>query len=347
MRKPMYIPFVMALMVISLIASACGSSSGENTTTASEDSTTSTTESPAAETTTSESPVAETTTTESPAEGSTGEANDTTAGVNAAQWSDNVEVSIDGETWTFTSDSRPSHELPDQYLIPSGGPGDDDPMFAATDTDTLIPAVELVVELPLNPVYSEEPTDIPLGQGAVIISGAQLYNDFEDTERSIIAVEDQTLIDGVGFLDACNGHPLASGLNYHYHGIPYCITDVVDVADQHSTIIGFILDGFPLYGNKDVDGEVITNAELDECSGHVGPTPEFPEGIYHYHLTDDAAPYSINCYHGEIEVVSGRGGGGGGGGRPDGPPPGGERPEGPPPDGERPPPDGEGAPPAE
>ena len=58
----------------------------------------------------------------------------------------------------------------------------------------------------------------------------------------------------------------------------------------------------------------MTNADLDVCSGHIGVTPEFSEGIYHYHLTADEAPYMIDCYHGEIEVAVR---GPGAGGRPD------------------------------
>lgn len=43
---------------------------------------------------------------------------------------------------------------------------------------------------------------------------------------------------------------------------------------------------------------------LDACGGHVGPTPEFPEGIYHYHMTANEVPYSIDCYHGEVKVAA-------------------------------------------
>ena len=30
---------------------------------------------------------------------------------------------------------------------------------------------------------------------------------------------------------------------------------------------------------------VENSGDLDECNGIIGPTPEFPEGIYHYHMT--------------------------------------------------------------
>ncbi|MGJ8624962.1 MAG: YHYH protein, partial [Yoonia sp.] len=120
--------------------------------------------------------------------------------------------------------------------------------------------------------------------------------------------------DHAAFLDECNGHPLASGADYHYHGIPVCITVDLDVAGEHSYMLGVLEDGFPVYANQDVNGEIIGDSELDECSGHFGPTPEFSNGIYHYHLTADDAPYMIDCYHGEIEVAANTGPGGDGGG---------------------------------
>ena len=72
-------------------------------------------------------------------------------------------------------------------------------------------------------------------------------------------------------------------------------------------MIGVLQDGFPAYANQGEDGAIMTNEDLDECGGHFGPTPEFPDGIYHYHLTADEAPYSIDCYHGEIEIAERRG----------------------------------------
>ena len=31
----------------------------------------------------------------------------------------------------------------------------------------------------------------------------------------------------------------------------------------------------------------LTNDDLDDYHGHIHDTPEFPEGIYHYHITDE------------------------------------------------------------
>ena len=121
----------------------------------------------------------------------------------------------------------------------------------------------------------------------------------------------------------------------------------------HSPIIGFAFDGYPIYGAYGtVDGEVTLmrssyelndgadgsngiqdyqyikdSGHLDACNGVLSATPEFPDGIYHYHstmpvevdgemTTDHAFPYFINCYAG-IAVASNMEGGGGMQGPPD------------------------------
>ncbi len=42
---------------------------------------------------------------------------------------------------------------------------------------------------------------------------------------------------------------------------------------------------------------VAGSGDLDECNGRFGPTPEYPEGIYHYYITDDY-PYVPRCVFG-------------------------------------------------
>ncbi len=135
-------------------------------------------------------------------------------------------------------------------------------------------------------------------------------------------------------------------------------------SQYHSPIIGWAFDGYPIYGmyGYDDDGQTIRAitssytvsasntqrgpgyngiddwsygegvGDLDECNGRFGPTPEYPEGIYHYVSTplsgsptmvtdqngDDVAmigfPYFLLCYHGIADVDSqpsiGQGGGG-------------------------------------
>lgn len=246
---------------------------------------------------------------------SAGKSWDNTAGAKATQWSSNVKITYGASNFTFESNGLPSHELPDQFLYPSGVPTNPNVTWTARDTKTYVKGSNLKLEIPSKPTYSATVTKTSLGAIGVMISGVQMFNDYEDMNMSVVALDHAktlTPVGGAAFIDACNGHPLMDGSTYHYHGIPYCITDALDVAGQHSKILGFLRDGFPIYGPQDVGGKKLTNADLDECSGHFGPTTEFPNGIYHYHLTDDKAPYSIDCYHGVVSATSGGGQGGGG-----------------------------------
>jgi hypothetical protein len=66
-----------------------------------------------------------------------------------------------------------------------------------------------------------------------------------------------------------------------------------------SHLLGIAFDGFPIYGDHDVKGKVITSKQLDLCNGITSATPEFPKGIYHYVLLNVAdSRSSINCFSG-------------------------------------------------
>ncbi len=113
---------------------------------------------------------------------------------------------------------------------------------------------------------------------------------------------------------------------------------------NHSKPIGAAFDGYPIYGvwgeaengsivemrssyrlkagetgyNGIDDYEFIPGlGDLDVCNGHFSATPEFPDGIYHYHSTlnngdgDMGFPYFLICYHGEADMSNSEGGDGG------------------------------------
>mgnify|MGYP001572441001 FL=1 len=56
-----------------------------------------------------------------------------------------------------------------------------------------------------------------------------------------------------------------------------------------AALLGFLLDGFPVYGPLE-NGSTVVSSSLDQYNGHTHATTEYPNGIYHYHITDDA-PY--------------------------------------------------------
>jgi hypothetical protein len=93
---------------------------------------------------------------------------------------------------------------------------------------------------------------------------------------------------------------------WHAHGNPACVTSQVDTATGPSHIIGIALDGFPIYGGRDIDGNVVAASSLDSCNGITSATPEFPSGAYHYVLPIGVTTKyaSINCYAGTVSSTT-------------------------------------------
>ena len=145
----------------------------------------------------------------------------------------------------------------------------------------------------LNPTLADAATNL-FGPVAIATSGGWI-NDPYEADQATIAVESNFTIDGVDFLDDCSGHFNLMG--YHDHGIRYCLTAEIDTTGQHSALLGFAADGFPVYGPQGTDGSEV--ADLDDCRGEFGPTPEFPDGVYHYHLTT-VFPYTTLCLSGTV-----------------------------------------------
>jgi hypothetical protein len=106
------------------------------------------------------------------------------------------------------------------------------------------------------------------------------------------------------FLDQCDSH--SNGNTWHAHGNPNCVTAQVDSATGPSHLIGIALDGFPIYGGRDIDGNIVSVAQLDACNGIASPTPEFPSGAYHYVLPIGVTTKyaSINCFSGTVSTAT-------------------------------------------
>lgn len=268
------------------------------------------------------------------------------------------------------------------------------------------PEMDYTTTFPLSPVNDttggHDTTNCPASAGrwecvpdrgavAMSVNGAPIFGPEEGPGGDAVALhfdyfnEDRQPI----VLGWCTGH--SAGPNgYHYHYDANCVywepatgesMDDYDISklqsDQHSPIIGWAFDGYPIYGmygyNADQSSlKAITSSyviertqdggdqgyngiddwnyvdgagDLDECNGRFGPTPEYPEGIYHYVSTPFSGsptmvtdtngqsvgmigfPYFLLCYHGIADVnaqdVGGGQGGGPGGGGPGGGGPGG------------------------
>ena len=97
-------------------------------------------------------------------------------------------------------------------------------------------------------------------------------------------------------MDQCFGHPYSQ--QYHLHGYSWkCFPN--QGTSGPSPLFGYALDGFGIYGPRGEDGKMITNAQLDECHGHVAPVQwnGIVQPIYHYHLNNQY-PFSVGCFRG-------------------------------------------------
>ena len=113
-------------------------------------------------------------------------------------------------------------------------------------------------------------------------------------------------------IDPCGGHIDPFGY-YHLHFGAEEMNNVLaanNIADvsctnftQSETIfIGFAKDGYPIYASKDQDGT--TPSDLDECLGHTSATTDYPNGVYHYHISSTSAPNLPGCLKGVSAVNS-------------------------------------------
>eukprot|EP01084_Bolivina_argentea_P099002 177964_1 len=159
-----------------------------------------------------------------------------------------------------------------------------------------------------------------LDELGIALNGVSIFSPAADQECTDAVEAEKTTF------DHCGGHATMDG-NYHYHLAPSCLLDILQDADTinknyaHSAQIGWIFDGFPIYGPHGLNGEYInlcsdTNANqsdcLDSCGGHMQHTID--GFTYHYHIAGpigdlitvpvnptpdtDKYPYTIGCFRG-------------------------------------------------
>jgi len=148
---------------------------------------------------------------------------------------------------------------------------------------------------------------LPGGPIGVAVNGVVFFNPFDHIADA----------DAVWRLDRCCGHP-APNKQYHYHKYPACVKSPwADDGEQASPVIGFALDGYPVYGPYEGQGQLAKDLKdnpLNEFNVH-----EDEARGWHYHVTPGKFPHIIGGYWGVAERRR-RGGAQG-----DGPPGGGRR----------------------
>ncbi len=105
-----------------------------------------------------------------------------------------------------------------------------------------------VFKITRNPVQNTGTlTQTPLGHLGVWSNGVSIFNakDGMSYNNANVWHQDALFHEGVSF-DNCLGHP-APGGEYHHHVNPKCLYNDSDSLN-HSPIIGYAFDGFPIYG---------------------------------------------------------------------------------------------------
>jgi hypothetical protein len=210
------------------------------------------------------------------------------------------EYGVDGGERSFVTADIPEHPT---GTFPVAA---NDPAYQFDRNPNTIAVQDFAFAIPADPVVAPEPGCAP-GSVGVLLSGVVLFNALDAPGRDAVAHETQ---------DLCQGHPQGSGV-YHYHSGSPCVIDAFDTGEGHSALIGYILDGFGIYGRRGEDGIELSSDDLDECHGHThviewdGRTVE----MYHYHATQDF-PYTVGCMRGQYEnddvmMISGGESGGG------------------------------------
>ncbi len=240
---------------------------------------------------------------------------------------------------SLTARCEGAHLIVQTNSIPNHPTGE----FPTRDNPNAIAPVQATYELPLNPAIATQPTYYRLGMlFGIALNGipfdpiaAEFWNDDPRSGWNVNPVKNRDL-----GIDTSNAHVQPTG-KYHYHAMPEGLLMVLNKGEA-VTLIGYAADGFPVYARygysqvKDAssaikviqssyrlksgtrpngpggayDGTYVEDYEyvsrsgdLDACNGRFGVTPEYPEGVYHYYVTDDF-PYVPRCHIGTPTMLN-------------------------------------------
>lgn len=166
-----------------------------------------------------------------------------------------------------------------------------DPAYQYDSNPNHIAPQNVMFTLPLNPTLAPAPTCLGLGPIGILNDGVYLYNALDAEGRDAGAHE---------VLDSFQGHPDSSD-SYHHHEVPAFLLDNVTAPDS-ATLVGYAADGFGIYVERDANGNLLTNANLDACHGRTSVVPWNGQlvDVYHYDATLEY-PYTVGCYMGNAQ----------------------------------------------
>jgi hypothetical protein len=192
-------------------------------------------------------------------------------------------VTISGDNRIITSNDLPINHTTGTFPISKSDPAD-----AYDQNPNTIKPQSIDWTLPINPTAASTPACTNGGPVGILNDGVFLFNALDGEGRDAGAHE---------ILDSYQGHPDMGGV-YHHHVVPtYMLGTPSDKST--STLIGYAADGYGIYVERDVDGNLLTNANLDVCHGRTSEVMWNGKltDIYHYDATIEY-PYTVSCFHG-------------------------------------------------
>ncbi|MEO7983417.1 MAG: YHYH protein [Bacteroidota bacterium] len=202
-------------------------------------------------------------------------------------------ITFDGTFVTIKCNALPDHKsayypaanpLHENFSGTTFGGG----MFAINPNT--ISTQNITLKIPANPAVNAAHSATPMGVIGVALNGVPLFNQY--------AAGGSPLTGEINSFDQFWGHPQMTGM-YHYHVEPLYLTTI---KASKSALMGFLLDGFPVYGPKETDNS--DPAGLDVYHGHTHITADYPAAIYHYHFTATAPYLNGNGFYGTPGTVT-------------------------------------------
>jgi YHYH protein len=224
---------------------------------------------------------------------------------------DNVTVSFDSTSMIIHTRGLPNHptgQFPETNAGPDGR-GRGNPNYITEQHATYY--------IPLDPTpnprhqittINNSNHALPMGPIGIAANGVVFFNPF-----------DAGSMDASNMMDICCGHPNQDGL-YHYHKYPVCMNSPwADEGKNHSPLIGWAFDGYPIYGPYESAGIMAKDVTGADALSGFNMHYDKDRG-WHYHVTPGKFPYIIGGYWGTEEKRDdqhphGPGGPGGRGGR--------------------------------
>jgi hypothetical protein len=196
-------------------------------------------------------------------------------------WKGKFSVTSRGSTRVIKTNDLPKGQTTGTYPISPS-----DPAYQYDQNPNSIKAQKLTYKIPLDPTAAATASCTSLGPIGVMDDGVVLLNALDAEGRDAGAHE---------LLDHCDGHPMMAGM-YHYHTVSPCL---MPTTPDSATLVGYALDGFGIYVERNAQGNLPTDADLDACHGRTSEVLFNGRMVdmYHYDATLEY-PYTVGCYEG-------------------------------------------------